>query len=298
MYYIFADDAFKHLADICEEYDFIADSNEISLPYIAYVYGKSKTHLIRITGCLWVLEIAFKILSQIETIPDNKDLFVNAVIEKFSKIENRNVITVQVVEMAAIVMKYFIDHKLILSDLERDTSSQDVKFIKRGLNKNGLSNNLIASSSKKGSQTLEQRVLLTAGSTVFLTPLSKAKYATNESFSKSCKLLEEKGLGEYGSFLPSKDSTRSAKGFKKTPVPPAGCKNEVAFINALLDFGCSLDEYSSTLLQDIIPPPPTPGNTRKNNPKRLSKETSLNDMTNISKIPKHTDIESESSDNE
>ncbi|RNA13181.1 hypothetical protein BpHYR1_000406 [Brachionus plicatilis] len=61
-----------------EEYDIIAKKNEIYFPYIAYVYGKSKKHLIRIAGCLKVLEVAFKILSQIETIPDKKELFINS----------------------------------------------------------------------------------------------------------------------------------------------------------------------------------------------------------------------------
>ncbi|RNA01588.1 hypothetical protein BpHYR1_028691 [Brachionus plicatilis] len=284
LFYVFAKDAFTYASDICEEYDMIAKANEIYFPYIAYVYGKSKTHLIRIAGCLWVLEVAFKILSQIETISDKKELFISSVSEKFAELKDSLVISIEVVKMASKVMNYFIDHKLILSDLEKDPK-ENLKFINRGQNKTELPFNP-TSTLKKSHQTLEQRILLTPGTMVYLTVLSKSKNATQDSFIQSCKLLEDKGLGKYGHILPNKKSTRKAHVFIKSEVPVSGSENEIIFINALFDFGCSVNEFSESLVQENIQPTSTPINTEKSNAKRLTKDTSLNDISNVSKIPK------------
>ncbi|CAF1001127.1 unnamed protein product [Brachionus calyciflorus] len=299
MFYVFAGDSFTYLSDVCEEYDLIADENEISLPYIAYVYGKSKTHLIRIIGCLSVLNNVFKVLSMLETIPQKKEDFIDSVLGKFFELQDSLVIDIDVVRMAVMVMDYFIDHKLILSDLERVKNSESKKFVEVRIENTQQSNTQEITLSKK-TQTLQQRILLTPGSIVFLTPLSRTKHATSDSFSKSGKLLEEKGLGEYGSFLASSNSTRAAKGFKKLEMPTAGSEEELRLVNALFDFGCSLSQYEATLKQDIIQPffqpQSTPGLSRSLSSKRLPKDTSLYDITNTSKISRQEDdyISSES----
>ena len=94
---------------MCEEYDIIADANEISLPYIAYLYGKSKTHFLRITGCLWALEIAFKVLALLDPIPKEKEQFVDSVLVKLAEIQDSTIIQIEVVRKAAIIMDYFMD---------------------------------------------------------------------------------------------------------------------------------------------------------------------------------------------
>lgn len=288
---------------MCEEYDIIADANEISLPYIAYVYGKSKTHFLRITGCLWALEIAFKVLALLDPIPKEKEQFVDSVLVKLAEIQDSTIIQIEVVRKAAIIMDYFITHKLIMSDLEREENSTEFKFIsKAALNKSKLTSNSVASTSTsalKKNITLELRILLMAGVIVFLSPLSKTKHATSESFGVSCKLLQGKGLGEFGNFLPSLTSTRSAKGFKKSAIPAHGSDEVILFTNALLDFGCSLSEFEATLSQENVLPPPTPivSRTPGSGTKRLSKDTSLNDITNQSKITKLPE-DSGSSENE
>ncbi len=171
---------------------------------------------------MWALEIAFKVLALLDPIPKEKEQFVDSVLVKLAEIQDSTIIQIEVVRKAAIIMEYFITHKLIMSDLERDENSTEFKFISRAaLNKSKLAGSTSGSALKK-TVTLELRILLQPGVIVFLTTLSKPKHATTDSFGVSCKLLQAKGLGEFGNFHASETSTRSAKGFKKSAIPIKG----------------------------------------------------------------------------
>ena len=284
LYYSYSKEAFTKVADVWEEYDNIAQANEIRLPYIAYVYGKSKMHLIRITGILWAIDVAFQVLAKMDSIPDKKEAFIESVFKCLELVNDSNVIPISIVQMTIMVMDFFIDHKMILSGLEKDaTNPNEFKYIKvaaKSKDKVSENSNL---PTQKVNDSLEHQILTTNGNIVFLTPLSKAGKADKESFKLACEALESKGLGLYSKFKPTSKSSRSANGFRKSTVPSTHSDAEVVFINSLFDFGCSLEVYKETLSHENVLPPTTPVSQTKagtSGLKRLSKETSMQDITN------------------
>jgi hypothetical protein len=298
LFFIFSEEAFKFVSDLCAKYDQIAIANEIDEQYIAYVYGKSKSHFKRIAGCLWAIEIAIKVLTQIEQIPTTREEFIDVVLSNVALISNSNEIDLDCVTKASKVIEYFIAHKLILSDMERDQDSNEYAFIDKTVdaNKNKSSKTI----SKQTPATLEQKILLTDGRIVYLTPLSKSGQCKSSAFVDACAKLSEKSLGVYDSKIrATTSSVRSASGFRKSAVPAKGSSEEAVFINSLFDFGCNIDDYRRSLsLDDILPPPPTPkltetsSNSQENRSssskaiKRLSHDTSLQNISNIAKLNK------------
>lgn len=299
MFYIFSEEGFTYVSDVCWEFDNIAEANEIHLQYIAYIYGKSKSHFIRIAGCLWALDISFKILSQIDPIPTNKDEFIAAVLNELSLIESSNIIEIHVVKMAVKVMDYFISHKLILSDMEKNEESGEYVFINKASELKAKKSGSLSSTSTllKTVISLENRILSTPGPLVLLTPLSRAKHCTKTEFIIACKALVAKNLGTLNEKVRLEGATRASIGFQKSIVPKEPDQNAF-FVNALFDFNCGIDVYSNTLTQDnILPPPPTPtGNTKENDDKvtnskssggmvkkRVFSQTSIENIANLQK---------------
>ncbi len=305
LYYSLSEEAFTYVADVCEEFDLIADANEIHLPYVAYVYGKSKTHFIRIIGNLWALEVAFKVLTLIDPIPTVKNEFIEIVTTKFAEINDSNVITIDIVKSAVMVINYFINHKMIMSGMKKDASNSKLfTFINKAAAAKSAKFEL---SSKKTNFTLELLILTTPGEIVFLTPLSKSGKAKEDTFEAASKNLASKGFGEFGKFRPNPTINRTAHGFKKSPVPEADSEAEIVFINDLFDFGCNFSDYKATLSQpniktpssmsagartsksllndEISTPTQKSSNLMKKNTsqKRMVKETTLEDISNLQK---------------
>ena len=167
------------LSDIFEQYDNISTANEVDFPYISQIYGKSKTHLARFIGCLWALEITFKVIAMLDPIPTEKDAFVAAVSEKYALIQEPNVVSLAVVEMASTVNNFFIRHKLIMCNLEVIEGTGEFKFlytaaIKDNSKFSSLKDNTSTKRKSEGKISLELRILLSPGPVVFLSPLSNA----------------------------------------------------------------------------------------------------------------------------
>jgi len=254
------------LSDIFEQYDNISTANEVDLPYISQIYGKSKTHLARFIGCLWALEITFKVIAMLDPIPTEKDAFAAAVSEKYALIQEPNVVSLAVVEMASSVNNFFIRHKLILCNLELDKTTGEFKYLYTPARKENSKLSLENSSEKRKSASkdvsLALRILQTPGQVVFCTPLVKSHHADPETFKAACETLASKKLGFQDSFLPSSTSSRKANGFSKA-IPLTS--DMLSFTNRLLEFDCTYDEYVQTLQQNIIPPPQSSATQKKNN---------------------------------
>lgn len=285
----------KLVADVYEEYDSIADANELTIPYITAIYGKSKHHFLRIIGCLWALEIAFRVLKLIEVIPSDKDAFISEILTKYATLEDPTVVTIEVVRVAIMVNSYFIEHKLIMSEIEREESGE-YKFVKTA------AKNCVAKSSAPTS--LEQRILMTAGQIVFLTPLSASHLAKKDTFKASCNKLAQKGLGEYGKFPADENSSRTADGFKKIELPAKNSEEELRMTNALLDYEVSLDVYARALIEpNIIPKTPTSKSTsskmtsNKSN-SGIKRSANLVSLDNIIKTAKEKTAKEESTKEE
>jgi hypothetical protein len=301
IFYHFSEPAFAFVSSLSWEYDNIAEANEIKLPYISYVYGKSKSHFKRISGCLWCLELAFKILDNIKIIPTNCDEFINTVnaeIESINESLNTtnsttgvfytNQIDLNVVTAASKVMQYFIEHKLILSDMERDDETNEYSFIKNAsdavtsntLNSSNAgtstafnSSNASTSNSKKVVK-LETLILLQKGRNVYLTPLVKGNQQikiNKDSFRESCLLLESKGLGEFVKKTAGDSTSRASFCFNKASIPDD--EEEVTtFVNNLFNFGCSLENYAASLKMDDIFPTPTQASNSKEDKENKGKK--------------------------
>jgi hypothetical protein len=301
IFYQFSKPAFAFVSDLSWEYDNIAEANEIKLPYISYVYGKSKSHFKRISGCLWCLELAFIVLDNLKTIPTNCDEFINTVnaeVESINESLNTtnsttgvfytNQIDLNVVTAASKVMQYFIDHKLILSDMERDDETNEYSFIKTAsdvVTSNTLNSSNAATSTAFNSSNykkvikLETLILLQKGRHVYLTPLVKGnqqiKINTN-TFRESCLILESKGLGEFGKKTAGNSTSRASFCFIKASIPDD--EEEVTtFVNNLFYFGCSLENYTASLkMDDIFPTPTQSSNSKEDKEKKEDKENKEN----------------------
>ncbi len=70
---------------------------------------------------MWALEITFKVIELVDPIPTEKEEFTAAVSESLSTIAIQDTVSLDVVNMALMVSDYFLTHKLILSNLERDS---------------------------------------------------------------------------------------------------------------------------------------------------------------------------------
>ena len=296
-FYCFSTVAFKKVADKCWEFDNIAEANEVQEQYIAYIYGKSKSHFKRIAGILWVLELAFKVLNAIDPIPSDKNEFIAAVLNIFSTIDDSSVINIHIVNMAALVTDYFIDHKLILSDMERDENSTEYKFINNAIELSRKKSMEASMSNIKAPISLETRILTTPGISVLLTPLSRAHFCNKSEFVNACTALSAKQLGKMDEKFLYQGATRVSLAFTKSTVPKETEQNTI-FVNALFDYNCSIEVYSETLSQAIIIPLPSTlkSDTKENSAstssavkakissrKRLLKETSCDNITNLSK---------------
>lgn len=296
----------KLVADVCEQYDIIADANELNLPYITGVYGKSKTHFIRLIGCLAAIETTFKVIALINPIPTEKSEFITEVHNKLAEFPDRNSITVEVVKMAMMVSDYFISHKLIMSNLEK-TDSGEFRFIQNAgdisPDSNLTSSNTPRSNLKKNISpiSLELRILRTPGPIVFLSPLSSGRFAQKESFTVACDVLNKKGLGAIGKYPADENAPRNATGFKKT----SPCElNELTLTNSLLDFGCTLPEFVATLTQNNIVSTQTTPKTKQTaskskSIKRSLGETSLQNIAAVAKTSKQDEaVESENDEDD
>lgn len=275
----------KLVADVYEEFDKIADANELTTPYITSVFGKSKTHFMRILGCLWALDVAFLTLKLMTVIPTEKTLFISEVLAKYAILNEPTVITIATVTKAKMVVDYFIGHKLVMSELESDETSE-FRFIKKTEAVTSTKLSASAATMRKSTTpaTLEQRILLTSGPIVFLTPLSSQKVANKDSFKVSCSNLESKGLGKSGSFLTDENSSRSAAGFKKNLVPAESSEATLLFTNSLLDFNVTVAEFSKTLSEPNIIHEKNKSASKSDTPSSTSQKrpATMTSMDNIS----------------
>jgi len=78
---------------------------------------------------LWALEITFKVIELVDPIPTEKEEFTAAVSESLSTIAIQDTVSLDVVNMALMVSDYFLIHKLILSNLERDSVTGEFKCL-------------------------------------------------------------------------------------------------------------------------------------------------------------------------
>jgi len=299
--FTFATATKKLVSDVYEEYDTIADANELSTPYISAIYGKSKHHFMRIIGCLWALEVALEVLKSIEVLPTEKDAFISAVLTKYATLKEPTEVTIEVVGVAKMVNSYFIEHKLIMSELERDEAGE-YKFVKKAaLVKNSkLTPGCNTVTKSPAPASLEQRILTTSGPIVFLTPLSASHLAKKDSFKNSCVYLESKGLGAYGKFPVDENSSRNASGFKKTALHEKSSAQELLMTNALFDFGVSLEVYAETFSKPNVILKTTPRAVAKttkdtSSSKRISTLVSLDNIAQAEKLAR---TEASSSDEE
>ena len=319
IYYEFSKEAFEIANSVIKEFDRIAYSNEVDTPFISYVYGKSKTHFYRITGCLMALENAFKILKQLKPIPENKDDFVQAVTEKIE--ENQPEITSSVVETAKMVTDYFIAHMFILAGIERVKGTDFFKPLTFTVSDPGsVDESSVDSNSAPGTSTsffslkkkiernLECIILSTPGSIVYLTPLSLSISSCKKStFEAACSQLQAKNLGKRGNFIANEQTNRKSSGFKKAPIPTEE-ESKLLFINSLFDFGVTETVYANSLLEESVPPPTPKMKKSKNksppkstkSKKRLIATTSLQTINpnSSSKLSKQNKCQEEDIENE
>jgi hypothetical protein len=163
--------------------------------------------------------------------------------------EWKTVIDLVTVEQAKLVVQYYIDQKFYLSNYSKDENGNFVYAT--------LKNSVLKSSEKiqndnsgKSKSSLEKKILLSPGEYVFLDDLNHiSNKIRSDDFKKASEKLSEISLGVFGNFKETEASRKGKSGFKKIDLNTLDNDHKLNFINNLLAFGVTVNDYNAALTQ-------------------------------------------------
>jgi hypothetical protein len=158
--------------------------------------------------------------------------------------EWKTVIDLDTVEQAKLVVQYYIDQKFYLSNYSKDENGNFVYApLKNSVLK--ISDKCQNDNSSKSKSSLEKKILLSPGEFVFLDDLNHiSNKIRSDDFKKASEKLAEISLGIFGNFKESETSRKGKCGFKKLDVNSLDNEHKLNFINNLIAFGVTINDYT------------------------------------------------------